>query len=238
MGNTPKINLYLTKSHDCSYLQGQAASTLFVDPDIEINSRIYARLSENGFRRSGSHLYRPHCKNCQQCIPLRIPVDSFRPSRGQRRIWNRNQDLQVDVVDDIGDLEYYRLYENYICSRHADGDMFPPSREQYDSFLGEHWDVTHFLTFRMDGILKAVAVSDTLENGISAIYTFYDTDETRRSLGVYGVLFQVELARKLDLPHVYLGYWVPESRKMSYKSDYKPYEIFRDGQWIQPIATE
>jgi len=234
MEKIPQLNLYATKPHECSYLPQQQANTLFVDPNYPVDGFVYSRLSEIGFRRSGEHIYRPHCELCNACIPIRVPVESFQPKRNQKRCWNKNQDLQVIIAEDIGSGEHYALYEDYIKHRHADGDMFPPSREQYESFLSSQWDVTHYIEFRKDHKLLGVAVTDVLDQGVSAIYTFFDHREAQRSLGVYGVLFQIELSKKLKLPYLYLGYWIENSPKMAYKNQYGPYELLIDGQWRNP----
>ncbi len=232
MAQAPQINFYATQPHSCSYLDDQEASTIFIDPNHRVDAELYSRLSEHGFRRSGEHLYRPGCENCQACIPLRVIVDAYQPTRQQRRVWKKNQDLNIEVSEDISSGEHYALYEKYINERHYDGDMYPPSREQYGSFLSAQWDVTHYIEYRLENRLLGVAVTDTLDNAVSAIYTFFDPAETKRSLGVYSVLFQIELAKKLQRPYLYLGYWIKDSPKMNYKSQYRPFEIYRDGRWL------
>lgn len=227
------LRVFATHPHPCSYLDDREATTLFIDPNAEIDALLYSQLSALGFRRSGGYLYRPHCRDCQACIPARIPVEQFCPDRRQRRILRANADLTVTRVLDISSDEYYALYARYIESRHNDGDMYPPSREQYASFLTREWGVTTFQAFHMQGKLLAVAVVDMMENGLSAIYTFYDPAEARRSLGTYAVLWQIEECQRLGLPHVYLGYWIKECRKMSYKSSYRPLELFLDNCWVK-----
>lgn len=234
MEKIPQLNLYTTSPHDCSYIDGQQANTLFIDPNFPTDAYVYSRLSEVGFRRSGEHIYRPHCETCQACIPLRVDINAFQSTRQQKRCWKKNQDLEVIITEDISSGEHYALYESYIKQRHSDGDMYPPTREQYDSFLSSQWQVTHYVEFRQGHRLLCVAVTDILDQGASAIYTFFDPEEVRRSLGVYGVLFQIELAKKLKLPYLYLGYWIKDSPKMAYKSEYSPHQIFIDGLWQAP----
>jgi arginine-tRNA-protein transferase len=137
------------------------------------------------------------------------------------------------VVEDISSGEHYALYRKYIEQRHADGDMYPPSRQQYDSFLGSCWEVTHYIEYRLEGKLVGVAVTDGLDNGISAIYTFFDTDLEKRSLGVFSILLQIELAKKFEVPDLYLGYWIKNSPKMSYKNQYRPFELFTGNRWVR-----
>lgn len=225
------LKVYTTYPHTCSYLPEREATTLFIDPRQDIDQALYSRLSQLGFRRSGSHIYRPHCADCRACIPARIPVERFCPDRSQRRIWRRNQDLLVMHSQDIRDEEAYDLYYRYIEQRHADGDMFPPDREQYLSFLNDPWQVTRYLRFYEGEQLVAVAVVDELEDGLSAIYTFFEPEQERRGLGVFAILWQIERARELGLAHVYLGYWIENCQKMRYKDRYQPLELLVDGRW-------
>jgi arginine-tRNA-protein transferase len=227
------VRVFATYPHNCSYLPGEQATTLFVDPSTPIDARIYSQLSYIGFRRSGPHLYRPHCAACNACVPARVPVSSFSPNRGQRRVLARNQDLDIGVVEDISSDEHFDLYSRYIRGRHRDGDMYPPDREQFNSFLTREWETTRFVEFRDDSRLLAVAVLDRLDNGISAIYTFYEPEEAARSLGSFVILWQISLARELDLPAVYLGYWIRNCRKMNYKTRFRPIELLTNGHWVR-----
>ena len=225
------LKVYTTYPHSCSYLEDQEATTLFVDPRQPVDQKLYSKLSLLGFRRSGHHIYRPHCSHCNACVPARIPIDSFKPRRGQRRIWNRNQDLRVARTDDISDDAAFELYHRYISLRHADGDMYPPEREQYEAFLNGVWDCTRYFRFYDKGQLIAVAVVDELEDGYSAIYTFFDPDADKRSLGTFAILWEVEQARERNLDYLYLGYWIRECQKMSYKSDFRPLEVYINSHW-------
>ena len=226
------VKVYATHPHKCSYLEGREATTLFIDPETKIDKSAYSQLADIGFRRSGAHVYKPHCQGCNACIPARIPVASFKQKRSQRKIWNRNQDLTVTQIADITSDEYYGLYERYICERHIDGDMYPPSEEQYRTFLSDEMGVTQFYCFREGAKLVAVAVTDVMDRGLSAIYTFFDPDYDRRSLGNFAVLWQIERVKQMELSYLYLGYWIKNCRKMSYKIGYRPLELFIDGQWL------
>lgn len=225
------LKVYTTYPHSCSYLEDREATTLFVDPRQAMDKHLYSRLSVLGFRRSGDHIYRPHCATCNACVPARIPVAQFAMTRSQRRIAKRNEDLRVIVCNDIRDDAAYNLYERYIRLRHADGDMFPPDRTQYESFLNNAWDCTRYYRFYAGGNLVAIGVVDELDDGLSAIYTFFDPDADKRSLGVYAILWQVEEALRLGLEYLYLGYWIRECRKMAYKSQYQPLEVLVSGRW-------
>jgi arginine-tRNA-protein transferase len=224
---------FLTPGHPCSYLPGREAQTLFLDPRDTIDQGLYQALTEQGFRRSGGHLYRPHCQSCNACVPTRIPVAEFEPRRTQRRVLARNEDLVVRVEPAVFNRRYYALYERYIHGRHRDGDMYPPTSDQFRSFLLSQWSNSVFLNSYLDDELVAVAVTDQQARGLSAIYTFFDPDLAGRSLGAFSILKQVEFCRSLGLPHVYLGYWIRESRKMRYKIDYRPVELFMDGRWTR-----
>ena len=225
------IKVYTTYPHSCSYLDDQEATTLFVDPRQPIDKALYSKLSVLGFRRSGDHIYRPHCSSCAACVPARIPVSAFEPSRGQRRVWQRNQDLRVVSTVDAGDDEAFDLYRRYINQRHSDGDMYPPEREQFESFLNSVWECTRYFRFYDTERLVAVAVADSLDDGLSAIYTFFDPSMVKRSLGVYAILWEIDQARELDLDYVYLGYWIQNCQKMAYKSNYRPLQVYLNNSW-------
>ena len=232
MTSLARLKFYATQPHPCSYLPDEQATTLFLDPSQPMDVQVYAELSEMGFRRSGDHLYRPHCQRCSACIPARIPANALLPSRQQKRIIKRNADLKVQAGRAGFTEEYYSLYATYIEKRHADGDMYPPSREQFNTFLVRDLPFSRFYEFRLDGRLLAVAVTDVLPNGLSAVYTFYDPNEERRSLGRYAILWQVAEAARLGLKAVYLGYWIKNCRKMNYKTEYRPIELLVSQRWI------
>mgnify|MGYP001817081136 FL=1 len=225
------LKVYTTYPHSCSYLADQEATTLFVDPRQEVDQTLYSNLSQLGFRRSGSHIYRPHCSHCSACVPARIPVEDFKRSRSQRRTWQRNRDLTIERTADIQDEACYDLYRRYIECRHADGDMYPPDREQYESFLNNAWDWTRYYRFYDQNQLLAVAVVDVMLDGLSAIYTFFEPDALQRGLGNYAILWQIEQAREMGLDYLYLGYWIQNCQKMAYKSEYQPLELFLNSRW-------
>lgn len=231
MASLKDLKLYTTSEHDCSYLAGKKARTLFVDPEFTIDEEFHTRLNEIGFRRSGAHLYRPHCDDCDQCIPCRIVINEFKPSQRFRRVMNKNNDLTVNPVVSIASNEHYKLYEEYINERHNDGDMHPPSRQQYQSFLLTGRRDTLYLEIRHEEKLIGVMICDRLLNALSAVFTFYDPKLTKRSLGSFAILWQIEAAKRLKLSHLYLGYWIKDCKKMNYKSQFKPYELLQPGGW-------
>jgi arginyl-tRNA--protein-N-Asp/Glu arginylyltransferase len=226
------LKVYTTYPHSCSYLEDQEATTLFVDPRTTVDSTLYSKLSVLGFRRSGSHIYRPHCGHCNACIPARVPVARYQANRSQRRALKLNQDLTIEPVADISGDDYYELYRRYIEARHPDGDMYPPAREQYESFLSDEWGVTEFHRMQLNGETVAVAVVDRLEDGLSAIYTFYEPVHERRSLGTFAIVWQLQQARLQELEYLYLGYWIKECQKMAYKIQFRPLELYINGRWV------
>jgi arginyl-tRNA--protein-N-Asp/Glu arginylyltransferase len=233
MTSLKDVKLFTTQTHPCSYLPGEEARTLFIDPEHPVSKEFHTHLSEIGFRRSGAHMYRPNCSNCQHCVACRVVVDRFTPNKRYRRILKRNEDLDVEVVDTIDSEEYYQLYEGYINRRHKDGDMYPATREQFESFLIQQHESTVFYRVRNGEKLVAVMISDILSNGLSAVYTFYDINEQKRSLGNYAILWQIEETRRRRLPFVYLGYWIRDCEKMNYKLQFRPIELLLNQRWIR-----
>lgn len=231
MSSLRTLVFFATPAHSCSYLPGRDATTMFVDPRAQVDKRLYSQLTALGFRRSGSHYYRPHCEHCNACIPVRLDARAFRPDRSQRRVWKRNQDVTFNLVPAQFSERYYQLYARYIDERHADGDMYPPSRDQFRSFLVEGATESWFLEMTVADELIGLAVLDELDDGLSAIYTMFHPDQDDRSLGTLAILWQVEEARRRALPWVYLGYWIAESRKMNYKTRFRPVEALIDGTW-------
>lgn len=225
------VAFFLTIPHACGYLPGREAVNVVVDPSLPVGAALYSRLAPLGFRRSGSRVYRPACPACTACVPLRVPVDDFRLHRAQRRIWSRNGDLTVRERPPGFDAEHYALYAGYIAGRHAGGGMDETTPAAYLAFVSAPGIETRLVEFIHAGRCLAVAVMDTLADGLSAVYTFYDTRQGRRSLGVYAVLWQIEAARRQGKKWLYLGYWIEDCRKMSYKVAYRPHERLLDGQW-------
>jgi len=227
----PEPRLLLGTEHRCSYLPRRLARSVFVDPQMALDAGAYGALLDLGFRRSGAYVYRPACRNCRQCHPVRIPVADFHPGRGQKRCLRRNADLTVTAEADLT-AEHYALYRRYLYARHADGGMDPEDREAFRSFLASTWPGTDILAIRdARGRLLAGAVADRVPHGLSAVYTYFDPDEESRSLGTFAVLKEIERARALGLAHLYLGYWVPGSEKMDYKRRFSPLEVLTLHGW-------
>jgi leucyl-tRNA---protein transferase len=237
VGPGHQIALYLTAEHPCSYLAGPRARTLFVDPLARLDTATYQALVDQGFRRSGSHVYRPACQGCAQCVPVRIPVRDFRPDRSQRRNWERNAaDLRLVDAPAAFDPTHFALYLRYLAGRHPDGGMADDtSAESYRRFLVDPWGgETHFLELRLADRLVGVAVTDRLVKGLSAVYTFFDPDLADLGPGTFAVLAQIQIAKGLGLPYLYLGYWIGACRKMAYKDRFRPIEAW-DGRVWRPF---
>ncbi|HID49917.1 MAG TPA: arginyltransferase [Chromatiales bacterium] len=225
------LRFYASLPHACSYLEDRQATTLFVDPDAEVDMETYRVLSQVGFRRSGSHIYRPHCASCRACVPVRLPVAHFRPNRSQRRCRERNQDLILNIRPAEFDPLHFRLYRRYMQSRHPGGSMDNGDPDAYQRVMSAGWSDTLLYEFRKDQELLAVAVVDQCRDSLSAVYTYFDPEQARRSLGVFAVLTQVEQARQSGRHWVYLGYWNRQSPKMAYKDRYQPLEYFDGLVW-------
>ncbi|MFC3120510.1 arginyltransferase [Agaribacter flavus] len=221
----------VTQRFPCNYLQGEEEQLLVCMSPSEELPQVYGNLLNNGFRRSGEQLYRPHCAHCNACQSIRIMVNEFTYSRSQKRILQKNKSLTLHERHDERD-DYYPLYESYINQMHADGTMFPANYEQYANFVRCQWQQPIFLEARDEGKLVAVAVTDQVEHGLSALYTFYSPDYQARSLGSFMILKQVALTKDKNLPFLYLGYQIDECRKMNYKQKFKPHQRLVNHKWL------
>jgi arginyl-tRNA--protein-N-Asp/Glu arginylyltransferase len=232
---------YTTAPLPCPYVPGRTERKVVTELAGVSAESLHDRLSRGGFRRSHNIAYAPVCPSCNACVPIRIRATDFAPSRTQKRVARANADLLVQEMPPRATAEQYQLFQAYQQRRHGEGDMATMSFYDYRAMVEDTPIETSIVEFRLpNGKLLGACLTDRLGDGLSAVYSFFDTAMDARSLGTFAVIWLVNRAVELGLPHVYLGYWVAESRKMSYKARFHPSEILRAGQWIplvEPPAT-
>ena len=232
---TPQF--YVTAPQDCPYLDNRKERKLFTALQGENAELLNNALSKQGFRRSQNVLYRPSCSDCCACLSARIRVADFTPSKSQKRVLKRNAHLKHRSTSPWATEEQFALFRRYLDSRHATGGMAEMDIFEFAAMVEETPIKTRLIEFsdpqaaRETEMLKAVCLTDVLDDGLSMVYSFFDPDMTKYSLGTYIILAHIELAQDLGLPYVYLGYWVPNSPKMGYKSKFNALEVFVNGAW-------
>jgi arginine-tRNA-protein transferase len=235
-----ELQFYATAPYPCSYLPDKIARSQVATPSHLIHADLYGELVNTGFRRSGLYTYRPYCDECSACTATRIPVKHFAPNRSQKRSWKKHAGLDIRVLNLGYQEEHFELYQRYQNERHAGGDMDQDDQDQYMQFLLQSRVNSRIVEFRdgpsdlNPGRLRMVSMIDILDQGISSVYTFFDTSNTSSSYGSFSILWQIQQALELDLPYLYLGYYIENSEKMSYKAKFQPIEGLIDDHW-QPI---
>jgi arginyl-tRNA--protein-N-Asp/Glu arginylyltransferase len=225
------VKFGVTQAFKCNYLTDSQERLLVCMEEVETLSEHYPLLIQAGFRRSGEQLYRPHCKTCNACESLRVLVNDFTASKSQKRVLNKNKNVTIKVLEGERD-DYYPLYEKYISTAHKDGAMFPATYDQYRNFIHCHWQSPIFIEGRIDGKLLGIAVTDKVNTGLSALYTFFDPSLKKQSLGTYFILQQILLCQQLELQYLYLGYQIDECSKMNYKKNFSPHQRYQQNQWV------
>jgi len=227
---------YLTSPSPCPYLPGRDERKVFTHL-IGVRARpLNDALTHSGFRRSQTIAYRPACENCRACVSVRVLVNEFRPNKSFRRVMAANQDLTISGRQPEAHIEQYELFRRYLAARHDDGGMIDMTLVDYATMLEDTHVETRAVEYRQthtDGPseLRALCMTDVLSDGLSMVYSFYDPDEQHRSLGTFMILDHIERARRLNLPYLYLGYWVEGSRKMAYKARFGPQQRLIDSHW-------
>lgn len=232
-----KLQFYVTTAYPCGYLPKKLAQSLIATPQNLVDGTVYSGLIQQGFRRSGKFAYRPHCEHCNACISVRLPVNEFQATRSQLRAFRKHADLQVCIVEANYHEEHFALYQAYQAQRHHQGPdhsaELKDEAAQYQQFLCQSNVESLMVEFRdPQHTLKMVSVIDVVLDGLSAVYTFYDAND-KASYGTYSILWQIEWAKQLNLPYLYLGYWIADSQKMAYKQQFQPQEKLVDGEWIR-----
>lgn len=220
----------ITQQFDCNYLPDQQEQLLVCVEPAAVLTQVFSDLTEAGFRRSGEQIYRPHCVQCSECQSIRVLARAFNASKSQKRVLAKNKDLNIKLSDE-NKPEYFSLYEKYVNQVHSDGSMFPATQEQYLGFVTCEWQKPLFIEAYLDEQLIGVAVTDKLNHGYSALYTFFEPSMHKRSLGIFFILKQIELTVLANLPYLYLGYQVDACKKMNYKQNFQPHERFFENKW-------
>ena len=225
------IRLFETVVDECPYLPEQESASILVDPEHEIDRQLFAMLSRSGFRRSGDMLYSPKCPSCNACVSVRLPCVEFKPSRGQKRVWRKNTDIRVELESVDFKQAHFEMYLRYQQQRHPDSSMCDDDPKKYISFINSYYSDSQFLCMYQEEKLVGISVIDQFENGLSAVYTFFEPEQSNRSLGTYAILYLLKLAKLHRIPYVYLGYWIDGSGKMDYKRNFRPLQGFIDRRW-------
>ncbi len=229
LSNQPK--LLFSSPYPCDYLKPETAAAVQIDPDYQVDNALFSLLLKSGFRRSGDIIYRPHCRNCNACISVRIPASDYVPNRAQRRTCKRNRDIYTTIVPAQYKDEHFDLYRRYQSWRHAGDVMDQDDPARYKHFMIDSPIETVCMEFRINDILVALSICDLPDDGLSAVYTFFDPDLSRRSLGTFAIMKQIEYVKRMQLDWVYLGYWIKGCKKMSYKTNFTPIFGFVNKEW-------
>lgn len=233
-----KLQFYVTTPYPCGYIAKNLAQSLIASPHHLVDADVYSGLISQGFRRSGKFAYRPHCEHCNKCVPVRIVLNQFTSTRSQKRAYKQHSDLTATILPLGFHQQHLDLYSTYQAIRHTSESETTQNnttneKEQYKQFLCQSNVESVMIEFRNDqNQLKIVSVIDTIKDGNSAVYTFYDAAESKASYGTYAIMWLIEWTNQLKLPYVYLGYWITESQKMAYKEKFNAQQRLINDKWI------
>ena len=228
------LQFYLSGPMPCPYLPGRIERKLFtrLSGDSATDTEINAALTRAGFRRSHDIVYRPACNQCNACVPVRIPVRAFKPSRSLKRLAKHNRDLRLEIVGPTVTDEQFQLFMAYQHDRHPDSDMAHMTFADFNQMLNEGESDTHIYQLRDGaGTLVGGMIADSVSDGYSAVYSFFDPVQAQRSLGAQLILTMIDHALKNDLSYIYLGYWISAARKMAYKARFQPLQALGPQGW-------
>ena len=233
-----KLQFYVTTPYSCGYLPNKLAQSLIASPQHLIDANVYNGLITQGFRRSGKFAYRPHCENCRECVAVRLVLNKFNPKRYQKRAYKQHEHLTAYLKPVAFHQSHFELYISYQALRHTEpaiSNKTPQTdeAEQYRQFLCQSNIESLMIEFRdVSNVLKIVSVVDIVQDGVSAVYTFYNATDTKCSYGTFAIMWLSQWAKSLHLPYLYLGYWIKDSQKMAYKQQFTLQEKLIDGEWV------
>ena len=231
-----KIQFYTTTEYNCSYIDKMDAQSLVVTPYKSIDQNIFQDLIVKGFRRSGQYVYKPNCKSCTACIPIRLSVQKFLFSKTQKRVYKKHAHLRTQEAPLAFKQEHFNLYLKYQNKRHSYIKNEQNDLSDYNDFLIKSNVKSKLIEFWDGNLLKVVSIVDVLSDGISAVYTFFDPDDEKVSYGTYSIIWLINWCKTQQLEYMYLGYWIGECTKMKYKTNFKPYELYIKGYWQENIT--
>jgi len=231
-----KIQFYTTTEYSCSYIDKMDAQSLVATSYKSINQNIFQDLIKKGFRRSGQYIYKPNCKSCTACIPIRLVAKKFMPSKSQKRIYRKHENLKVQESSLIFKQEHFDLYLKYQNKRHSFINNDQNNLGDYTDFLIKSNVKSKLFEFRDGDLLKIVSIVDIMSDGISAVYTFFDPDDEKVSYGTHSIIWLINWCKTQQLKYMYLGYWIGECNKMKYKTNFKPYELYIKAYWQENIT--
>ena len=231
-----EIQFYVTTKYSCGYINGRDAQSIVATPYKSINNKNFDSLVNDGFRRSGQYVYKPNCQSCKACVPIRLLASNFIASRSQKRASKYLDKLTVNILPLTFNEEHFELYVHYQNKRHLDSGKSEDEISDYNEFLIKSNVESKLIEFRLGDELKIVTIIDIIDDGISAVYTFYDCSNQKLSLGTISIMWLLKFCKKQNLSFLYLGYWINESKKMKYKTNFKPYELLLEGIWQEATS--